>query len=157
MRESAAAELRGIVEERDGLTAELEEAHELLRQAERVRESQIALEAERDRLAAELGKLQIVASDAQAEVEERGRLLAEEQDARLAERETLLAQRTLLEEELGSSIEQLAAAGAAADARDAPDSARLRAAGRSSRRGAEARERARRQCRACRTSPGPTR
>ena len=119
MRENAAAELRAVVEERDALTAELEEAHELLRQAERVRESQIALEAERDRLAAELGKLQIIASDAQAEVEERSRLLVEEQDARLAERESLLAQRTLLEEELGSSIEQLAAAGAAADERDA--------------------------------------
>jgi hypothetical protein len=111
--------LRAVVEERDTLTAELEEARELLRQAERVRESQIALEAERDRAVAELERLEVIAAEAQAEAEERSRLLAEEQDQRYAERETLLAQRTVLEQELGSAIEQLAAAGAAADQRDA--------------------------------------
>jgi hypothetical protein len=119
VQETAAAELRGVVDERNGLATELEEARELLRQAERVRESQIALEAERDRIAAELGRLQIIAGDAQAEAQERSRLLAEEQDARLADRQTLIAQRTLLEEELGSAIEQLAAAAAAADKREA--------------------------------------
>jgi hypothetical protein len=77
---------------------------------------------------AELERLQTIATDAQAEAEERSRLLADEQDRHHAERETLLAQRTLLEEELGSSIEQLAAAGAAADKREAQlqvDSERL--------------------------------
>ena len=126
--ESSAAELRGVVEERDSLTAELEEARELLRQAERVRESQIALEAERDRAVAELEQLQVIATEAQTEAEERTRLLAEEQDRHQAERETLLNQRTVLEQELGSSIEQLAAAAAAADEREAQiqvDSERL--------------------------------
>jgi hypothetical protein len=77
---------------------------------------------------AELEQLRTVAAEAQAEAEERTRLLAEEQDRHHAERETLLAQRTVLEEELGSSIEQLAAAAAAADAREAQiqvDSERL--------------------------------
>ena len=114
--------------ERDGLTAELEEARELLRQAERVRESQIALEAERDRAVAELEQLQVIATEAQTEAEERTRLLAEEQDRHQAERETLLNQRTVLEQELGSSIEQLAAAAAVADEREAQiqvDSERL--------------------------------
>ena len=84
-----------------------------------MRESQIALEAERDRAVAELERLRIVAADAQAEAEERTRLLAEEQDLHHAERETLIAQRTVLEQELGSSIEQLAAAASAADKREA--------------------------------------
>jgi hypothetical protein len=119
VRESSAAELRAVVEERDSLTAGLEEGRELLRQAERVRESQIALQAERDHAVAELERLQTVASEAQAEAEEQTRLLAEEQDLHHAERETLLAQRTLLEQELGSSIEQLAAAASAADEREA--------------------------------------
>ena len=119
VRERSAAELRDVVAERDSLTAELEEARELLRQAERVRESQIALEAERDRLTTELERLQAVAAEAQVEAEERSRLLAEEQDLHRADRETLLAQRTVLEQELGSSIEQLAAASAAADKREA--------------------------------------
>src|SRR5581483_2034991 len=44
LQESCAVELRGVVDERDSLSAELEEARELLLQAERVRESQIALE-----------------------------------------------------------------------------------------------------------------
>jgi chromosome segregation ATPase len=126
--ESSAAELRGVVEERDSLTAELEEARDLLHQAERVRDSQIALEAERDRAVAELEQLQVVATEAQAEAEERTRLLAEEQDRHQTERETLLAQRAVLEQELGSSIEQLAAAAAAADEREAQvqvDSERL--------------------------------
>src|SRR5262249_37449988 len=73
----------------------------------------------RDRAVAELERLQSVAAEAQAEAEERGRLLAEEQDLRTTERETLIAQRTVLEEELGSSIEQLAAAASAADRREA--------------------------------------
>src|SRR5205823_8448485 len=47
------------------------------------------------------------------------RLLAAEQDRHDAERETLLAQRTMLEQELGSSIEQLAAAAADGDEREA--------------------------------------
>jgi vacuolar-type H+-ATPase subunit I/STV1 len=111
--------LHGLTEERDRLTAELEEARELLRQAERVRESQIALEAERDRLKSELEQLQTIATEAQAEAEERTRLLVEEQDRHHVERQTLLAQRTVLEEELGSSIEQLAAANTAADEREA--------------------------------------
>jgi len=68
---------------------------------------------------AELEQLRGVAADAQAEAEERSKLLAETQDRHHAERETLLAQRTVLEEELGSSIEQLAAAAAASDAREA--------------------------------------
>jgi hypothetical protein len=110
--------LRAVLAERNTLTTELGEAHELLLQAERVRESQIALEAERDRAVAELERLEVIAAEAQAEAEERSRLLAEEQDQRRAERETLLAQRTVLEQELGYAIEQLAAAGAAADQRD---------------------------------------
>ena len=128
VRESAAAELGGVVGERDRLAAELEEARELLRQAERVRESQIALEAERDSALAEIERLQTIAAEAETEAEERARLLAEEQDRHHAERETLLAQRTVLEEELGRSIEQLAAAAAAADQREAQlqvDSERL--------------------------------
>jgi chromosome segregation ATPase len=128
VRESAAAELGGVVGERDRLVAELEEARELLRQAERVRESQIALEAERDSALAELERLQTIAAEAETEAEERARVLAEEQDRHHAERETLLAQRTVLEEELGRSIEQLAAAAAAADQREAQlqvDSERL--------------------------------
>src|SRR5207302_10380698 len=63
--------------------------------------------------------LQVIATDAQAEAEEQSRLLASEQDQHHAERETLLAQRTVLEQELGSAIEQLAAAGSAADQREA--------------------------------------
>src|SRR5205823_5807316 len=67
VRESSAVELRRVVEERDGLKTELEEARELLQHAERVRESQIALEAERDRVVAELERLQSSAAEAQAE------------------------------------------------------------------------------------------
>jgi chromosome segregation ATPase len=119
LQESSAAELHAVVEERDNLTSELEEARELLRQAERVRESQIALEAERDRAVTELERLRTVAADAQAEAEEQTRLLADEQDRHRAERESLLAQRTLLEEELGNAIEDLAAAATAADEREA--------------------------------------
>ena len=115
MRERTAAELQSLIEVRDDLTAELDEARELLLQAERVRESQIALEAERDRAMTELGRLQIVVGETQAELEEQTRLLAEEQDRSHTERETLIAQRTLLEEELGSAIEQLAAAASASD------------------------------------------
>jgi chromosome segregation ATPase len=77
---------------------------------------------------AELEQIQVVATEAQTEAEERTRLLAEEQDRHQAERETLLNQRTVLEQELGSSIEQLAAAAAAADEREAQlqvDSERL--------------------------------
>jgi fused signal recognition particle receptor len=91
----------------------------MLRQAEKVRESQIALQAERDRAVSELERLRTVAAEAQAEAEEQTRLLAEEQDRSQAERESLLSQRTLLEEELGNAIEQLAAAATAADERDA--------------------------------------
>ncbi len=115
VRANSAVEQRAVVEERDALTAELDEARELLRQAERVRESQIALEAERDRALGELERLETVAADAHAEAQEHTRLLAEEQDRHLADRETLLAQRTLLEQELGSAIEQLAAAASASD------------------------------------------
>jgi chromosome segregation ATPase len=118
VQESCAVEVRGIAEERDRLAAELEEAHELLRQAERVRESQIALEAERDRAVAEVERLHKLATEARAEAEEQTRLLAEEQDRHQAERETLVAQRTLLENELGSAIERLAAAAAVADERE---------------------------------------
>ena len=107
VRETSTAELRGATEERDSLAAELEEARELLRQAER------------NRAMAELERLQTIATDAQTEAEEGSRLLAEEQDRHHAERETLLAQRTMLEQELGSSIEQLAAAAADGDEREA--------------------------------------
>jgi hypothetical protein len=119
VQESCAIELRGALEERDNLTAELEEAREMLRQAERVRESQIALEAERDRAVAELERLRTVAAETQAEAEEQARLLAEEQDRQHAERESLVAQRSRLEDELGSAIEQLAAVATAADEREA--------------------------------------
>src|SRR4029077_13279955 len=47
--------------------------------------------------------------------EEQTRMLADEQDRHRAERESLLAQRKLLERELGEPIERLAAAGAVAD------------------------------------------
>jgi hypothetical protein len=83
-----------------------------------VRESQIALTAERDRALAELEQLRIVAADAQAEVEEQSRLLVEEQDNRNAERESLVAQRMRLEQELGGAIERLAATAAEADQRE---------------------------------------
>ena len=63
-------------------------------------------------------RLQTVAAEAQTEVEERCRLLAEEQDRHETERDTLLSQRTLLEQELGAAIERLAAAAAAADERE---------------------------------------
>jgi chromosome segregation ATPase len=119
MQEAHAAELRRVGEERDSLTSELAEAQELLVQAERVRESQIALAAERDRALAELERVQAVAAEAQTAAEEQTRILVEEQDLHHAERESLLAQRTLLEQELGRAIEQLAAAGTAADEREA--------------------------------------
>jgi len=118
-QEACAADLRRVAEERDSVLAELAEAREMLLQAERVRESQIALAAERDRAVAELEQLRTVAAKAQAAADEQTHLLAEEQDRRHEERESLVAQRTLLEEELGSAIEQLAAAGAAADEREA--------------------------------------
>jgi hypothetical protein len=117
-QETCAAELHRMAEERDHAMAELAEAREMLLQAERVRESQIALAAERDRAVAELEKLRTIAAEAQAANEEQTRLLAEEQDRRHEERESLVAQRTLLEQELGTAIEQLAAAGAAADERE---------------------------------------
>jgi chromosome segregation ATPase len=119
VQESSAVELRSGNEERDRLTAELAEAKEMLQQAERLRESQIGLTAERDRALSELGRLQTAAAEAQATVEEQTRLLADEQDRHHAERETLLAQRTVLEQELGAAIEQLAAAAAADDEREA--------------------------------------
>ena len=118
-QEACAADLRRTAEERDNALAELAEAQEMLQQAERVRESQIALAAERDRAVAELEQLRTVAAEAQAAAEEQTHLLAEEQDRRLEERESLVAQRTLLEEELGAAIEQLAATAAAADEREA--------------------------------------
>jgi chromosome segregation protein len=100
------------------LTAELEEARELLQQAERVRESQIALTAERDWAIAEAERLQALASEAQAAAEQAGRLLVEEQEGRHAERETAMAQRRVLEQELGDALERLAAANAAAGERE---------------------------------------
>jgi myosin heavy subunit len=122
---NSARELRSYAEDRDRLTAELEEAHELLRQAEQVRESVIALTAERDRTLAEAEHLRNVAAEAREAAEEQSRLLAEEQDRHHRERQSLLAQRGRLEQELGSTLEQLAAAGSAADERDE----RLRLAG----------------------------
>jgi chromosome segregation ATPase len=118
-KKTFATKLLDVSEERDTLSAELEEARELLVQAERVRESQIALQAERDRVVTELEKVRAVAAEAQADAEETNRVLAEEQDRHHAERESLLAQRTLLEQELGNAIEQLAAAATAADEREA--------------------------------------
>jgi len=114
-QEECAVELRELGEERDSAQAELAEAREMLVQAERVRESQIALTTERDRALAELEQLRIVAAEAQAEAEERSHLLAEEQDRHHAERESLIAQRGLLEHELGDAIERLAATASAAD------------------------------------------
>jgi chromosome segregation ATPase len=118
VQESCAVEVRRVIEERDSLTAELEEARELLRQAERVRESQIALTAERDCAVAEAERLQALASEAQAAAEQAGRLLGEEQDGRHAERETAITQRRVLEQELGDALERLAAANAAAGERE---------------------------------------
>jgi hypothetical protein len=63
-------------------------------------------------------QLQAALTEARTAVDEQIRLLAEEQDRHQAERETLLAQRTVLEEELGSAIEQLAAAASSADERE---------------------------------------
>ena len=117
VQESCAVEVRRVVEERDSLTAELEEAREMLQQAERVRESQIALTAERDRAVADAERLQALASEAQAAAEQAGRVLLEEQDGRHAERETAGAQRRVLEQELGDALERLAAANAAAGER----------------------------------------
>jgi chromosome segregation ATPase len=118
VQESCAVEVRRVIEERDSLTAELEEARELLRQAERVRESQIALTAERDCAVAEAERLQALASEAQAAAEQASRLLGEEQDGRHAERETAITQRRVLEQELGDALERLAAANAAAGERE---------------------------------------
>ena len=118
VRESSEAELSKVAGERDSITSELEEARELLRLAEAVRESQIALEGERDRLVGELERVEAIATAAQAEADEQARLLAEEQDDHLAERETLVTRQTELEEELSSAVTQLAAASAAADSRE---------------------------------------
>jgi chromosome segregation ATPase len=118
VQESCAVEVRRLVVERDSLTAELEEAREMLQQAERVRESQIELTAERDRAVAEAKRLQALASEAQAAAEQAGRVLLEEQDGRHAERETAVAQRRMLEQELGDALERLAAANAAAGERE---------------------------------------
>ncbi|HET8557420.1 MAG TPA: hypothetical protein VFL58_08955, partial [Gaiellaceae bacterium] len=118
VQESCAVEVRRVIEERDSLTAELEEARELLRQAERVRDSQIALTAERDGAIAEAERLQALASEAQAAAEQAGHLLVEEQDGRQAERETAMTQRRVLEQELGDALERLAAANAAAGERE---------------------------------------
>jgi hypothetical protein len=118
VQESCAVEVRRVVEERETLTAELEEAREMLQQAERVRESQIALGAERDRAVAEVERLQTVATAAQSAAEEANRLLLEEQDARKSEGETAMARQQLLEQELGDALERLAAANAAADERE---------------------------------------
>ena len=118
VQESCAVEVRRVVEERDSLTAELEEAREMLQKAERVRESQIALTAERDRAVAEAERLQALASEAQAAAEQAGRMLLEEQDGRHAERETAGTQRRVLEQELGDALERLAAANAAAGERE---------------------------------------
>jgi hypothetical protein len=111
-------ELRRANDERDRVTTELEGAQELLRQAELVRESQIALTAERDRALAELERLQTVAAEARAEADEQNRLLAEEQDRNHRELESLVVQRRTLEEELGDALERLASAGTAAEEQD---------------------------------------
>jgi chromosome segregation ATPase len=118
LRGSSARDQRAHAEERDRLTAELEEAHELLRQAEQVRESVIALTAERDRAVAEAEQLSRAAAEAQEATEEQNRLLAEEQQRHHTERQTLLAQRGRLEQELGSTLEELAAVNSAADERE---------------------------------------
>jgi hypothetical protein len=118
VQESCAIELRRVIEERDSLTAELEEARELLQQAERVRESQIALTAERDHAVAETERLQALVSEAQATAEQADRLLLEEQDGRHADREKAATQRRVLEQELGDALERLAAANAAAGERE---------------------------------------
>jgi hypothetical protein len=86
----------------------------MLVQAERVRESQIALVAERDRAFSELERLQAAVAEAQTAADEQTRLLAEEQDRRHAEQRSLVAQRKLLEQELGEALERLAAATAVA-------------------------------------------
>jgi chromosome segregation ATPase len=118
VQESCAVEVRRVVEERDSLTAELTEAREMLEQAERVRESQIALGAERDRAVAEVERLQAVATEAEAAAEEANRLLLEEQDSRRSEVETVLARQRLLEQELGDALDRLARANAAAADRE---------------------------------------
>ena len=118
VQESCEVEVRRVVEERDSLTAELEEARQMLQQAERVRESQIELTAERDRAVGDAERLQALASEAQAAAEQAGRVLLEEQDGRHAERETAGAQRRVLEQELGDALERLAAANAAAGERE---------------------------------------
>jgi chromosome segregation ATPase len=118
VQDSSARELRSYAEDRDRLTAELEDAHELLRQAEQVRESVIALTAERDRAVAEHDQLRSAAAEAREAAEEQNRLLAEEQDQHQRERQSLLAQRERLEQELGKTLEQLAAANTAAYERD---------------------------------------
>jgi chromosome segregation ATPase len=118
MEESSARELRSHAEDRDRLTAELGEAHELLRQAEQVRESVIALTAERDRALAELDQARSAAAEAREAAEEQNRLLAEEQDHHHREQQTLLARRERLEQEVGKTLEQLAATNTAADERE---------------------------------------
>ena len=118
VRESSEAKLHKVAAERDEATAQLEEARELLRLAEVVRESQIALESERDRLIVKVERLEAVAKAAQAEAEEQATLLAEEQDRNRGEREMLVARQAELEEELNSTVEQLAVASAAAESRE---------------------------------------
>jgi chromosome segregation ATPase len=59
-----------------------------------------------------------VAAEAREAAEEQNRVLASEQDHHHRERQSLLAQRERLEQELGKTLEQLAAANTAADERD---------------------------------------
>ncbi len=63
-----------------------------------MRESQIALTAERDHALAEVERLQTAVAEAHEAAEEQASLLAEEQLRRREERDSLVAQRTLLEE-----------------------------------------------------------
>jgi hypothetical protein len=106
------------------LLAELEQlragnakAKEELLQTDRVRESELALEAERDRALAELERVEAIASEAQAIAEEQTRLLAEQRQRHDEERESLVAQRKVLEQKLDDALERLAAAAAVADER----------------------------------------
>jgi len=104
-------------EERDQLRAEVERLRAASAETERVRESQIALAAERDRAVAELERLEAIAAEAQAAVQEQTRLLADEQDRHDGERESLVAERKVVEEKLDDALERLAAAANLADER----------------------------------------
>jgi DNA repair exonuclease SbcCD ATPase subunit len=116
--------LDAVVRNRDELRAELEQlragnsdAQEALLVADRVRESQIVLEAERDRALAELERVEVIANEAQSIAEEQTRLLAEERTRHESERESLLAQHTILEAKLHDALDRLGAAAALADER----------------------------------------